>query len=144
MEEYLKGLDENLIYKNYEKRDNTYYIYCETNTQRFKHPTLDLVSDKVKDRYIRKIDDLPFGGNSVKLIITCKRFVFYDLNESYSETLNFVSDYYKLGRRTKRLDNYILDVANNGSSHAVEKTLKRNGVNTSDTTIDRLILKKNI
>lgn len=142
MEEYLKGLDENLIYKYCEKVDNTYYIYCETNTQCFKHPTLDLVTYNVKDRYVRKIDDLSFCGSFVKLVVTCKRFAFYDLNETYSEKLDFVSDYNQRSRRTKRLDEYVLDVANNGNSNATEKTLKRNGVNISDTTINRLILSK--
>lgn len=144
MEEYLRDLDENLIYKCYEKKDNIYYIYCETNTQCFKHPTLDIVTDKVKDRYIRRIADLPFCGTPVKIVVTCKRFVFYDLNESYREKLNFLSDDYTRSRRTKRLDNYILDVANNGSSNATEKTLKRNGVDISDTSINRLIKKKPI
>lgn len=142
MKEYLKELDRNLIYKKHELKNGIYYIYCETNTKEFKHPTKNIYTKSIKDRYKRVIDDIPFCGKQVKLVLTVKRFAFYDLKEEYREDLVFLSDKYIRNRRTERLENYILDIANNGSSNATEKTLKRNGVKISDTSINRLIKKK--
>lgn len=142
MKEYLKELDKNLIYKKHELKDGIYYIYCETNTKKFKHPTKNIYTKSVKDRYTRIIDDIPFCRKQVKLVLTVKRFAFYDLKEEYREDLDFLSNNYIRNRRTERLEEYILDIANNGSSNATEKTLKRNGVKISDTSINRLIKKK--
>ena len=78
------------------------------------------------------------------MVIKVKIFAFYNLKDEkneYVETLDFLSDNYQRSRRTKRLEEYILDVSNLGSSIAAEKTLKRNGVKISDTSINRLIKK---
>ena len=74
-----------------------------------------------------------------------KIFIFYNLEDeknSFVEPLDFLSDNYERSRRTKRLEKYILDVSNLGSSISAEKTLKRNGVKISDTSINRMIKKK--
>jgi hypothetical protein len=145
MEEYIRALDANLEYKGYELKDDVYYVYCESTSTTFKHPTEELYTNNIKTRYKRKIDDIAFNGKQTKIILTVKVFKFKNLNagkNEFAEKFDFISDTYKVNKRTKRLEQYILDLANNGSSNRTEKTLKRNGVNISDTTINRLIKKK--
>ncbi len=147
MKEYIKELDSNLKYMRYELKDDTYYIYCETKTKKFKHPNKNITTKSVKHRYDRLVDDIPFNGKKVKLVINVKVFAFYKLKgekNQFVETLDFVSENYKRSRRTKRLENYILDVSNLGSAISAEKTLKRNGVKISDTSINRMIKKKRV
>jgi len=144
MKEYLKELSKNLKYIKYELKDNTYYVYCETKTKKFKHPEKNLITKSIKHRYSRIVDDIPFNGKKVKLIIVVKVFAFYNLKNEKSqfvESLDFISDKYKRSRRTKRLEEYILDIANLGSAISAEKTLKRNGIKISDTSINRMIKK---
>lgn len=144
MKEYIKSLDKNLKYIRHELIDDTYYVYCETKTKKFKHPTKDITTKSIKHRYQRKINDISFCGKKVVIVLTVKVFAFYKLKDEkneFVEKLDFISDKYERSRRTKRLEEYILDVANNGSANEVEKTLKRNGVKISDTSINRLIKK---
>lgn len=144
MEEYIRTLDANLEYKGYELKDDVYYVHCESTTTTFKHPTKELYTSSIKMRYKRKIADIAFNGIQTKIVLNVKVFKFKNLNDEkneFAEKFDFISDTYKVNKRTKRLEQYILDLANNGSSNRTEKTLKRNGVNISDTTINRLIKK---
>ena len=144
MKEYLKELSNNLKYIRHELIDNTYYIYCETKTKKFKHPEKNIITKSIKHKYSRKVQDISFNNKKVVLIIEVKVFVFYNLKDEkneFVENLDFVSDNYQRSRRTKRLEEYILDVSNLGSAVSAEKTLKRNGVKISDTSINRLIKK---
>ena len=76
MKEYVKTLDKNLKYIRHELVDDTYYIYCETKTKEFKHPEKDIKTKSVKHRYTRNVDDIPFNGKKVRLIIKLKVFLF--------------------------------------------------------------------
>lgn len=147
MKEYIRELSKNLRYLSHELKDNTYYVYCETKTKQFKHPEKKLFTKSIKHRYDRKVDDISFNGKKVILIIKVKVFVFYNIKDEkneFVEPLEFLSDNYQRSRRTKRLEQYILDVSNLGSAISSEKTLKRNGVEISDTSINRLIKKKQV
>lgn len=144
MEEYIKNLDSNLMYISHEFINDTYYVYCKTKTNRLKHPTKDITTESVKHRYSRNIQDIPFSGKKVIIVLEVKVFKFNKIKgekNEYVEPLNFMSDKFKRSRRTKRLEQFILDVSNNGSAIATEKTLKRNGIKISDTSINRLIKK---
>ena len=145
MKEYVKELSKNLKYIKHELKDDTYYVYCETKTKKFKHPEKNITTKSVKHRYDRSVDDIAYNGKKVKLIINVKVFIFRNLKDEkneFVEPLEFLSDKYERSRRTKRLEEYILDVSNLGSSISAEKTLKRNGVKISDTSINRMIKKK--
>lgn len=144
MKEYIKTLDKNLKYIKHELIDDVYYIYCETKTKEFKHPEKNIKTKSIKHRYTRNVDDIPFNGKKVRLIIKVKVFLFRNIKDEknqFVENLCFLSDDYQRSRRTKRLENFILDIANNGSAISTEKTLKRNGVKISDTSINRMFKK---
>lgn len=145
MKELIKTLSDNLVYKGYELKDNIYYVFCETKTKKYKHPITGVVTKSIKDTRKRILSDTAFNGKEVKIVVTLKVFAFKDKNkvkEYITEKLDFVSDLYKKSQRTSRLENYILDFSNNSSAIATEKSLKRNGIKISDTTINRLIKKK--
>ncbi len=147
MKEFIREFKDELHYIRYELKDGTYYIYCETKSKKFKHPEKDIITSSIKDTYNKTIDDLPFNNKPVKLIIKMKIYAFYNLTNErkyFTEKLNFLSEDNKTIKRTKRLDKYILDTAATTSSNAAEKMLKKHGVNISDTTINRMILKKNM
>lgn len=145
MKEFIREFKEELRYVRYELKDGIYYIYCETKSKTFKHPEKNIITRSVKDTYTKTIDDLPFNNTPVKLVVKMKIFAFYDLKNErkyFTEKLNFLSENNKRFQRTKRLEKYILDTAATTSSNAAEKMLKKHGVNISDTTINRMILKK--
>jgi len=145
MKEYIKSLDENLKYIKHEEKKEAIYIYCETKTKKIKHPTKNIETKSIKHRYDRIIDDLPFANKKIKLVLKVKVFNFRKLPNKENlmvETLAFLSEKYQRSKRTKRLEKYILDIANNGSSISTEKTLNRLGVKISDTTLNRMIKKK--
>ena len=145
MKEYVKTLSNNLKYINHELINDVYYIYCETKTKEFKHPEKNIKTKSIKHRYTRNVDDIPFNEKKVRLIIKVKVFLFRNItNEKnqFVENLDFLSEDYQRSRRTKRLENFILDIANNGSAISTEKTLNRNGVKISDTSINRMFKKK--
>lgn len=145
MKELISDFKDELVYKRYEFRDGTYYVYCETKSKSFKHPEKNIITTSVKCVYNKTIDDLPFNDKPVKLIVKVKIYAFYDLeNEKkyFTEKLSFISENYEKFQRTKRLEKYILDAAASTSSNAAEKILKKHGVKISDTSINRMILKK--
>lgn len=145
MKEYIKALSKNLKYLGHELKDDTYYVYCETKTKKFNHPNKNISTKSVKHRYTRAVDDISFNEKKVKLIVKVKIFKFRNLTDEkneFVEPLDFISENFERARRTKRLEEYILDISNNGSAIASEKTLKRNGVSISDTSINRIIKKK--
>lgn len=147
MKEFIKDFKDELRYVRYELKDGIYYIYCETKSKKFKHPDKDIITSSIKDTYNKTVDDLPFNNIPVKLVIKMKIYAFYNLTNErkyFKEQLSFLSDQNKGFRRTKRLEKYILDTAATTSSNAAEKMLKMHGINISDTTINRMILKKNL
>lgn len=147
MKEFIKDFKDELRYVRYELKDGIYYIYCETKSKKFKHPDKDIITSSIRDTYNKTVDDLPFNNIPVKLVIKMKIYAFYNLTNErkyFKEQLSFLSDQNKGFRRTKRLEKYILDTAATTSSNAAEKMLKMHGINISDTTINRMILKKNL
>lgn len=147
MKEFIKDFKDELRYVRYELKDGIYYIYCETKSKTFKHPDKDIITSSKKDTYNKTVDDLPFNNIPVKLVIKMKIYAFYNLTNErkyFTEQLSFLSDQNKGFHRTKRLEKYILDTAATTSSNAAEKMLKKHGINISDTTINRMILKKNL
>ena len=129
MQEFLNELSLDLNYIKHETKDGIYHIYCESkNTE--KKP--------VHARQERVVRDLPFGGKEVMLHIISKRY-YSDDGSTYAEDFDFLN---YTGRRTQRMDDKIIESNMEGSVVGTERTLKKLGINISDTTIIRL-LKKN-
>ena len=132
MQEYLEGLKGNLIYIKHLYKDNTLHIYCETETD----PKI-----KVHERQERVVKDLPFGEYKVELHILSKRFYVNEKSrKTISETFDFIND---TGRRTKRLDDKIIEINKETNTIGAERLLRENFADVSGTTILRMIKKTN-
>ena len=133
MEEYLKELDENLVFIKKVKKDNVLLIYCESK----QHHKL-----KVHTRHERKVKDIPYGEHQVELRIISKRYFNDDLEseiQTITEKFDFINE---TGRRTKRLDDKIIELNTGTSVIGNERFLRKNYANISDTSILRILKKR--
>lgn len=133
MELFLKDLDYNLKYINSVIKGNTIWIYCETEID---------ATRKVHSRQERIVKDIPYGKYKTELHIISKKY-FNSLPEenglTSAEKFTFINS---SGRRTKRLDNLLMNLHKETSAIGLERIIKDSIVDISDTTILR-ILKKN-
>ena len=134
MQEFLNGLSPKLRYIRSELNGRTLRIYCESQP-------IDGMS--VHSRVKRIVKDINFGDNKVELCILWKKYFCDDPESSkttVSERLDFVS---KRGRRTKRLDKLLLSMQSEMSVAGCERLVRESIADVSDSTILRLIYKKN-
>lgn len=133
MEKFLKQLDENLIFIKSEIEGKTIKLYCE-----FKYN----INNKVHSRQMSVIKDVPFGNYMVELHLLIKKFFNTDIN---SEKLTISEKPLFLGsskRRTKRLDDLIIETCKEMSAIGCERFIRNNIADVSDSTILRMIKKK--
>lgn len=131
MQDFLNELSDDLNYIKHTIEKDTCHIYCESK---------NIKNEPVHARQERTVRDLPFGDKQVILHIISKRF-YKDNGKTYAEKFDFINN---TGRRTKRLDKKIIDSNVEGSIIGTERTLKKLGINVSDTTILRIIKKNEI
>lgn len=132
MQSFLNQLDTNLLFIKSEIIDKTIKVFCE-----FK----PLKGRLVHSRKMRVIKDIPFGNLMVELHLLSKKY-FND--DSTLDKLTVAEEVGFLGnskRRTKRLDEYILNVCREMSAIGCERFIRENIADVSDTTILRLIKK---
>lgn len=133
MKSYLNQLDESLIFIRSEINNKTMIIYCE-----FK-PDLDR---KVHSRQISIIKDIPYGSYKVELHLLVKKFFNIDDNSSNLTTSEKPSFLGSSKRRTKRLDDLIIETCKEMSAIGCERFIKNNIADVSDSTILRMLKKK--
>ena len=141
IDELIKELDKKLVVKSKEIIDDIMYIYCETEKQDMKCKYCGTQTENVHSHYNRTISDLPIQRYKVKLIIKVKKY--FCLNnkcnhKTFAEPLDFVDDH---GIRTKRLNNYINEIALKNSSIEAENQIKNSHVTISNNTILRILKK---
>lgn len=134
MIDYLRNLDSKLLYIKHTIEDGIMKITCETA------PTEDR---PVHSRQERIVKDLPLGEYKVELHILAKKY-FNDnpssKKQTIAETFDFVS---ARGRRTKRLDRRLLQMTGEMSTIGLERLVRKQFVDVSDTTILRIVKKNN-
>lgn len=132
MQQYLNQLSNNLIYIKHEIIDNKISLFCETKVN---------INMRVHSRKIRVVQDIPYGNYKVELHIITKKYFSTDKTGKLTtaEKYDFLG---YTGRRTKRLEDYLLNMSKEMSAIGVERTIKKNIADVSDTVILR-ILKKN-
>lgn len=133
MQQYLDLLDTDLIFIKSERIDDTFKIYCESKTDDYR---------KIHSRKVRVIKDIPYNNLKVELHILTKKYFNEDPSSTKlttSEKFNFINT---TGRRTKRLDEYILNLCAETSAIGCERIIKNKIADVSDSSILRL-LKKN-
>ena len=141
MDALVKNIDPNLEYERYEIDGDVMRLYVRSTRKESVCPYCGTVSDRVHSIYFRKFRDLPIQGKKVEIIINNRKF--FCPNEgcdhrTFAESFECLP---KMGRRSKRLTETILQTAVNLSSISTSKTLKQGTADVGKSTICRLLKK---
>lgn len=131
MQFYLDQLSTDLTYESHSQSDGVLTIRCSMSRN---------ASYAVRGYYVRKIRDLNFGSLKVVLLVRCVKY-YRDRKAgpgSFTEPLPFAD--IRLCR-TKRLSEFILDSMRESSAIGLERTIRRNTADISDSTILRIVKK---
>ena len=134
MQEFLNELSPKLKFIRSERHGQTLWIYCESELE---------TAQSVHSRVERVIKDINLGDNKVELHILWKKYYNKDLlspKTTVSEVFDFIEG---RGRRTKRLDNLLMSMQKEMSVIGCERFIREGVADVSDTTILRMIYKKN-
>lgn len=132
MQKFLDQLNDKLVYISDTTEKNTMIIDC----------TVEKLDYYIRGYKMRILKDINFGDKFV--ILHIKLPIYYtDKNKkkSFVHPLNCCEN---LSRRTKRLDNQIIENLKESSAIGLERTLNKTTCNISDTSIIRLLKKKQI
>lgn len=142
MNDYINELSENLELVSTEKNKNGYVFLVESKLKSVECPYCGSSSSKCHSKYYKTFDDIPLNGKRVTIKIRNRKMFCQNPDcdhKTFSETFDFVARHAK---RTKRLDDYVLDISKNISSLNAEKTLKKNGIKIGKSTICTFLKKR--
>ncbi|NME96474.1 transposase family protein [Clostridium cochlearium] len=142
MDKFIKLLDKNLEYVNHQIIDNTFYTNVISNRKQVICPFCGTPSTKVHSRYVKQFQDLPIQGNKVILKLTNRKmFCVNDAcsHKTFAENFDFLMP---KAKKTKRLENEILNLSLNLSSINAAKYLSEKVAKVSKSTICNLLKKK--
>ena len=142
MNELVKMIDEDFEYVSHKLQDEVLEIHVRSERKETTCPYCGVTSNKVHSVYNRKFRDLPIHDKKVEIVIDNRKF--FCLNggcrrKTFAETFECLP---KMGRRSKRLTQTILNTATNLSSVVASKTLKYGTADIGKSTICRLIKKE--
>ena len=141
MEELVKLIDERLEYVSHEIRGERIEITAESSSESAKCTKCGMGSTKIHSRYERKLQDLPISGKKAKLILLRRKFFCQNPdcpNMTFAEGYSFFEG---RARKTKRLEQEILQVSVRESSAAGAEYLRKNVADIGKSTICNLLKK---
>lgn len=142
IQEIINELSEDLCITGTKKMNGILYIYCQVNEVTAKCKYCGQESNKIHSRYLRTISDLPIQNYQVKLVITVPKY-FCCNDECPHKTFAYSFDFIeKNSIRTKRLNDYIYQVALKNSSLDAKKQISSSHVQVSNNTVLRILKKK--
>ena len=141
MDEMVKSVDPHFEYESHAVAGGVMRLYVHSTRKEAACPYCGAVSDKVHSIYFRKFRDLPIQGKKAEIVINNRKY--FCLNEecdhkTFAETFECLP---KMGRRSERLTEAILQTAVNLSSISASKTLKQGTADVGKSTICRLLKK---
>ena len=142
MDELIKLLDKNLQYVDHEILDDTIHIHIISTRKEVVCPYCQKPSSKIHSHYERSFQDLPIQGKKVKIILNNRKMFCVNPecdHTTFAETFEFLP--FK-SKKTKRLEDEIINVAMNVSSLAATAILKNSVVDISKSTVCYLLKKK--
>lgn len=142
MDEIVKLLDENLEYIIHKIIGNTIFINVVSNRDIVICPYCSTPSSKVHSRYDRSFQDLPIQGKKVRIILSNRKMFCNnpDCNHTtFAESFDFLK--FK-AKKTKRLENEIINISMNVSSLAATDFLKESVADVGKSTICNLLKKR--
>ncbi len=142
MDELIKLLDKNLEYINHEVIEDTIYIKIKSTKEKAYCPDCNTVSKRIHSRYQRSFQDLPISGKKSVIILNNRKFFCknQDCNRrTFSEKFDFIED---KAKKTKRLENEIINLSKNMSSISASKLLKENIATVGKSTVCNIFKKR--
>ncbi len=140
---FLDSLDPKMeIIRGYEA-ENEIEIRAKRTNEVEKCPHCGKESRKVHSVYPKTFEDLPVQGKKVTIVLERRIFSCNNAEcnqKRFSETIDFIEPKRK---RTRRLEDHILRISVHMSSLSAEKVLKAENIRISNTTVRKLIKKKN-
>ncbi len=118
--------------------DDTITINCKSSLNYSVCPHCGKTNDKVHQKFVKLIQDLPLNKKDVTLKLTTRVFKCDNLNcnhFSYTENFNFVSPSEK---KTKRLIDRIVLMSKDYSCRKVAKLLNDDGAIISKATVNNI------
>lgn len=142
MDEIVKLLDEHLEYIIHEIIGDTIFINVVSNRDTVICPYCGTPSSKVHSRYDRSFQDLPIQGKKVRVILNNRKMFCNnpDCNHTtFAESFDFLK--FK-AKKTKRLENEIINISMNVSSLTATDFLKESVADVGKSTICNLLKKR--
>jgi len=142
MDEIIKLLDENLEYIIHKIIGNTIFINVVSNREAVICPHCGTPSSKVHSHYERSFQDLPIQGKKVTVILN-NRKMFCNNPDCKHTTFAESFDFLKFkAKKTKRLENEIINISMNVSSLTATDLLKYSVADVGKSTICNLLKKR--
>lgn len=142
MDEFIKLLDENLEYVNHEIIDDTIYINVISTREKVICPYCGKASSKVHSHYSRSFQDLPVQDKKVTIILNNRKMFCNNPDCQYTtfaENFDFLS--FK-AKKTKRLEEEIINISMNVSSLTATKFLRNSVADIGKSTVCNLLKKR--
>ena len=142
MNELVKTVDPNFEYESHTIDGGVMRLFVHSTRKEAVCPYCGTVSEKVHSIYLRKFRDLPIQGKKAEITINNRKFFCPNGecdHKTFAESFECLP---KMGRRSKRLTEAILNTATNTSSITASKTLKRGTADIGKSTICRLLKKE--
>ena len=142
MDELVKRIDSYFEYVSHEIENGVIRMYVKSNRQAAQCPYCGTVSNKAHSMYYRKFRDLPIQDKKVEVVICNRKYFCVNPDcghKTFAETFECLP---KMGRRSRRLTEAIMETATNLSSVAASKTLKQRTADIGKSTICRLLKKE--
>jgi transposase len=142
MNELVKTIDPCFECQRYEMDEGIMRLFVKSTRKESWCPYCGTESKRVHSVYFRKFRDLPIQGMKAEIVIDNRKY-FCDNPEcghkTFAESFECLP---KMGRRSRRLTDAILNTAVNVSSITASKTLKHGTADVGKSTICRLLKKE--
>jgi transposase len=142
MDELVKAIDPFFEYESHAIDGGIIRIYVHSTRKEAACPYCGTVTGKIHSIYPRKFRDLPIQGKKAEIIINNRKFFCPNgecEHKTFAESFECLP---KMGRRSKRLTEAILQTAINLSSISASKTLKSGTADIGKSTICQLLKKR--
>lgn len=143
MDNVVKMLDGKLRYLSHEIVEDTLFIQIASERLSVICPSCKTASTKVHSHYKRTFHDLPIQGEKVVYVINNRKMFCHNAQchrKTFAEQFSFLPH---KAKKSTRLEQEIIKIAQNVSSLVAEKMLNRGIVKVGKSTICNLLKKNN-
>lgn len=142
MDELVKTVDPYLEYQRHEMDDGIMRLFVKSTRDESRCPYCGTVSNRVHSVYFRKFRDLPIQGKKAEIIIDNRKYFCVNPECGHKTFAEIFDCLPKMGRRSRRLTEAIVNTAVNLSSITASKTLRQGTADVGKSTICRLLKKE--